>query len=469
MASSTFATSFAHPRSLRSSRDDWNMFLGADSNIASRLFSKVCPSSSRKSSHDKFTMVPISNFNAASSSRSINSISSTSSIKVSFKNLQNEVIEMIHAKLMRSRFFSLHELLKEKSSAPKDAEMTEESSCMHLFNFSKMTRDDFIRLATEDKTESRALQAKIASADDHELNTFVTLVHNTLPELIVNAYGNYVVQQAVLRSNHLTEVVVAYCTENFELLAANEYSSRVMQEIANVCKKFRLHVFDWFSKHLHLAIDSVPAVFLLTSALSASFDPEEFQALTSLVMSYNSESKIFKQKLYKRVLISFLENCSDTHFDAVCSAYRVTSRPLVFLDDKFGALIMLTLIQRGHAPTLDCLCKLISFQMEALFCTKFFKFLFFKLAKENRSSKAATLARLNESLAKIPYHHLQKILEQKASATFFCFLVASTLNTNEVERLESIKSAVRNNGFERLLLHNKPACSASTGDFDFEC
>ena len=367
-----------------------------------------------------------------------------------FSEKQESLIELLRSRLLKSRFYSINELHKPKN--PKkplsdEALSSELKTKLHalLLNSDK---EEFIRLCIDDRQVSRALQIFIESCEDQVFTAVLKPIEDSIPDLIYHPLGNYALQIAAKRSPRIMERIENYCLSRLLELLNDEFASRVMQTIAEISPVFRKKILDWAGLNLGLLMETLPAVFALTAAISSTQSPGEFACIRSEILSQSARNYI-KNRYFKRILMSFLEKCDESDIDRACKIYSIDKQLLAYLNDKFGAFIVVAIIRRGHRRVIDLFLKYLNSNMLDLYGTKFFKFLFFRLIRDTGLSPA-----MLTSLATMHRDHVKAATDTRAACLFFCYLVVATLapeHSNALIQIERVSNSY--DQLRDLLLH----------------
>jgi small basic protein len=351
-------------------------------------------------------------------------------LEAQFEELRSLLVAEIRPMLMHDRYFSIHELHKEKASRRSVIEhialdqLSSESAEELGVVLENVDPQTFLQLCTKEKSVSRALQIYIACAPIEKLASVSCMVKLGLKALLKDPFGNYVVQQTCKRDPGTVAILEELVWENFPSLVRDEYASRSMQGLAQLSRSFRSKVFVWFRDHLEEMIECIPAIFLLISAFSSADTPSEFKPFTERVIDPMTR-KLITNKNFKRILACFLEHCDQRDLEHVCMIFKLRSKVFTLLDDKYGSLLLVAVLQRGQNAVLKVFLGLLRNDLQQLFQTRFFKSSFFKLAKP--PSPAWVSTEMHLALLAMPFELFTKVTAARASRYFYCFLIVVTL------------------------------------------
>lgn len=347
-----------------------------------------------------------------------------------FEERRSLLVGELRTILMHDRYFSIHELHKEKAprrsvieQIPLD-QLTSESAEKLGVVLQNIDPQTFLQLCTKEKNVSRALQIYIACAPVEMASRISQIVKINLKVLLKDQFGNYVVQQICKRESGIVPILEELVWKNFPSMVRDEFASRSMQGLAQLSGSFRSKIFVWYKDHLEEIIECVPAIFLLISAFSSAETPSEFKPFTERVNDPMTR-KLITNKNFKRILACYLEHCDLSEVEHVSSIFKLRSKIFTLLDDKYGSLLLVAVLQRGQNAILKTYLSLLRNNLQQLFQTKFFKSFFFKLAKPPTPTWISF--EMHEALLDMPLELFKKVTAARASRYFYCFLLAVTL------------------------------------------
>lgn len=347
-----------------------------------------------------------------------------------FEELRCALVGELRSILMHDRYFSIHELHKEKAPRrsviehiPLD-QLTSESAEKLGVVLQNVDPQTFLQLCTKEKSVSRALQIFIACAPVEKVTSVSQMVRLNLKVLLKDQFGNYVVQQICKRDPGIVSILEELVWKNFSILVRDEFASRSMQGLAQLSWSFRSKIFVWYKDHLEEIIECVPSIFLLISAFCSAETPSEFKPFTERVNDPMTR-KLITNKNFKRILACYIEHCEQSEVEHICTIFKLRSKIFTLLDDKYGSLLLVAVLQRGQNAILKTYLSLLRYNLQQLFQTKFFKSFFFKLAKS--PTPAWITLEMHHALLDLPFEVFIKLTGERSSRYFYCFLLAVTL------------------------------------------
>jgi len=381
-----------------------------------------------------------------------------------FSDLKNAMLTRLKQLLQHSKFYSLHDVLKQKESAKKEKPVGNkqediESAAAYAVLLAKKSGDanaDDIKLGQ--KPASKVLQAAIAEYSESEVNELLELINTNFIHMITEPSGNYVVQQAMRRSHTLAKSVAEYCLENLHELVKNEFASRVMQALVEISPEFRRSVFEWYAQDTNSLLDSLPSVFLLAAALSKSEGHAEFKILRDHILS-SQNKRLMANKFFRRLLVIFVDKCDRADLEVVYRTYKMAHHLPNLLNDKFGTLVLLAMLLREHRPLERLVVSQIKTNLPDLFQTKFFKLFVFRLIKSQ--GNWSLVKNINEALTSAPKESLSLALSSPEATYFYCALLVCTAEPPQRLLLVSLQALLeRPTALRRALVQPQGLLSA---------
>ena len=359
--------------------------------------------------------------------------------------LLNEVIEIIRIKLKGNPCFSVHDIINHnktlyQSKMPRQLGLNSEGkkgettldlalyeTKIHNMLLAAYSEKELIYQATSDPQTSYELQLVMQMTGKRIDDVAKNITYNFVRQLIDHQHGSYVLQQLVKLSEEVRHLAIGYCMTKFDELYDDAYASRCMQLLAVYSKQFRLFLFNWLNRNLERAVSSPPAVFLLTNCMGRSSSHEELENTKIIMLREKISGKMFSSRYFKRMLVSFLENSRLKTVDEFVVLNQLDKSIKLLLNDKFGALILDSIIKHGEVKVLNRLCLMLATDLHGLFRTKYFKLFFYKTAKYAKESNRVLHNLLMNSLRRATPQSVRRVLSKEDSKTFLIFLLLITI------------------------------------------
>lgn len=336
-------------------------------------------------------------------------------------SLADQINALVKDKLKNDKYFRIDDATKKEKS--NFGNVVEAAGATYSFDSIKplVIKKDFAKLCMSEKDVSVSFQAYIETCSEEEIQQICEWVSLNLASIITHQFGNYIVQKLIKRSASCLKNVVDYCQDKFLDLASNEYSSRVMQTLVEINPEFRSFALKCFKADLTKYAQSISAVFLLSVAIRCSKKDSEFEFIRDALL--RNPKKWLVNKYFKRIIVSYLQNCSGKSLDLVFRGLQIESRLFKYLDDKYSCYMLLMFIERHHELAKSMILKRIQSDLKGLLSTKFFRFFFSKILK---CAEPQFLQSMSEELfTKSQQANFEKQFSMD-SFYFFAFMVANS-------------------------------------------
>ena len=96
-------------------------------------------------------------------------------------------------------------------------------------------------------------------------------------------------------------------------------------------------------------------------------------------MLTEDRDNLFKSKYFKRVLVSYIEYCSQAQMHKIARIIQVVEYLPEYLNDKFASFIILMFLKRLYEPVMNKLAESIQYSLKALLWKKHYKFVMMKV------------------------------------------------------------------------------------------
>ena len=309
----------------------------------------------------------------------------------------------------------------------------------HEFNIDT----DILDYCIAEKSYNMAFQTFILQCDESTLRLIVSKVNEQLFTIIGDVYGNYLVQKLMVRSKPFLVHIQAICQKHFAHLAQNEYSSRVLQALVQMRPSFRAFVYEFFKNNMIFGVSKISVTFTLLTAMKCSESSQEFYFIEKLL---ESNMKLLECKLFKRVLIGYIQFADDSAtLDRIWKLLSGVS----FFQAKFGALILLMLVKRGHQKAMRMICEDVTTSLPSLLSKRYFKLVAEKLLHPKYFPIQSLIS---TALKQISFETLEEIrCSSKANFYFVVYLIISSYSKESDK--EPLKRFIQQleNRFGRLL------------------
>ena len=306
--------------------------------------------------------------------------------------------------------------LVKKGSEKEDSDLSEElSRNLDWIQKEFSVKSNILDYCYNDKNLNISFQHFIKICCPKTLDIIVSKVNEHLYTIMYDKYGNYLIQKLLERDLSFRSEIEGICKFNFAEMAENEYSSRVLQALASVSPSFRRFVNQYFKENIEFAISKISVTFVLLITMKYSESSTEFYYIEELFIS---NPMLFEYKLFKRILIAYIQFADDMRI-----VHRIWKRLSgvtfgSFFDLKFGALILLMLVKRGHQKAMKKIALKFRTTLPSLLNRRYFKLVAEKLLQPKYSPIHPIIS---QQLQQIPFETLDQI--HASSPTDFYFVV----------------------------------------------
>lgn len=248
---------------------------------------------------------------------------------------------------------------------------------------------EFLELACGDKSTSMQLQSTILSCGDEEVKEYTEYGKKSYSSLLTERYGSFVLQKLIRRSVAFAGFVKKQLQEDFSKYAMNEFSSRIIQILAENDGEFLEVVLNQFCLKWRKLLKSISAVFCISACIKLVPQRCHDRILDLLVKDAHV---MLRSKHHKRILVSFLDVCSHQHLDAI---YRILihQRSLTeVFNDKYLVYISKCFVRRRHIGFLQTLMDFFKYHIEEIRAAKYFKFFLVKINEPDTLEQYKSIA-----------------------------------------------------------------------------
>ena len=211
------------------------------------------------------------------------------------------------------------------------------------------TQNQLLNWAIGERQASIQMQKISLDCSSESLAKLSQFVAKTLSILIMHKFGNYLVQNCIKRDKTLRKNVRYYCEANFSRLIKDQYGSRVLQVLVQESNSYRKKIMEVFKTELGVYLRSISAVFFINSAICLCKEETERDIVTPYLAS--NRKRWLHVKYFKKILITYIENCSEEGLDYVFELTRITQNFGGYLLDKYMTIVIYKFIERNHLPT----------------------------------------------------------------------------------------------------------------------
>ena len=285
-----------------------------------------------------------------------------------------------------------------------------------------------LEILSDESSIQKLINFTVTSLRPEELKPLIGFTSAGLKTALNSLSGNELVQEVCQRSPEFRTVVTEYCIKNLSPLIYSESAAKTIFMLAKFEPNFRKKVCNWLTENFSESIEKNSVLYFFISCFKHSKSSIDFNGLLN-VMTSTLPGHITENKNFKKLLITYVDICSESELDKIFERLDVKNKMMDWLDDKFLALVLFSFINRRHLETKVLFNNLVARCLFDLVQCRFFKSLFFRLPK--LTSDQAYIFEINNSLLSLPDDHYKEICSKEDLFYFFVALIVITSNQQE--------------------------------------
>ena len=268
-----------------------------------------------------------------------------------------------------------------------------------------------------------------------ELQQIVRLARLQIDRLVSTKAGSYLSKALICRSEEFHSFIVSYCMQNLKQMACCDFSCRLLRTVLRRHVPMRPLVLRMFEEDFHLCLEAFPSIFLLTEAIRLSNDPLEFDFILQRLL--REPFRLLSSRYFKRVLVTFVEHCSEKQLAAVERCLDIPEMMGKHLNDKFLTLILIMIGFRNPLSCLNSLEVWVHWAPHQLGKAKYFMLFAQRLVDTHLRSH--WMARLHSILVRLQLNAFGRRVPREAAPehTLFLFLDYLILSTWNAQQFNS--------------------------------
>ncbi len=243
---------------------------------------------------------------------------------------------------------------KFNKNADRQEQIRHVLSKLHATEWRDFGTENFLTLATKSRVESSALQLYV---DESELSAhFEDLVYRSRKALMADKLGCHVLRRVVLKSSALRSSVLATARLRLLEYSSCEHSSRVLQVLVRIDEPLRIECLDMLCRQWKFLAAHISAIYLYTVCLELT--PNTHWIFTEFRKVFFSNLEfVLKSKNSKRLLVSYLEYCSEFDLALFCDALGFRTFFVKRMDDKYMVYIFSVFLAREYEEAVNILAS----------------------------------------------------------------------------------------------------------------
>lgn len=339
--------------------------------------------------------------------------------------LDNKEFEFSKVSKVRSNHGSAQALIAENSSLY-------EGSFASKFGVGLESLSDraLFEMCIKSKAVSYELQSFIENCQEIWIPALAKRIIKWIPSLLKHPFGNYVVQRLLLRSEYVRKATSQHCLQNLKEYAVNEFSSRVMQALAETDIFFRREIIQCATRHFVEFSQNISATLLVCACIRVSGGSSELDRLVEVVLYYFAKPADPNGYLLRHV-VALVRVCPLNALVRIFGILKNQSLQDSILRCKKRLMVLVALLNRNFEPA-NFFLKQILDQIGTwnAIHTRYFTYLAKKLERfEGESYEGTAISRIFRHIVSCPA--VIQMLVQEFSSTkkpshqllYICYLL----------------------------------------------
>ena len=309
----------------------------------------------------------------------------------------------------------LNQLLNKKvTKRAEDASMIIEDMPVDSGDYSLA---DLLDMTVQSKESSMVVQSYLKCQSKAKLNAAAGFLMQHLDEIVLNKFGNYVIQYLVEIHKPSLEYTAKLTLFNFVKYAENEYGSRIMQKLSTLSPHFCYNALRLFWKYFDHLIKNITGSILLSKLISAAPCEDDF----GFVLGILETNKDYLRKAYFNRMLSTLVSCCSEHMlDQVVA--QIKNHIWVLMNDKFGNYVLQIIVERGHVFATSLIKTICLKNYNIILIRKYPKFLLIKITELDVSGQFCSEMIYN--VVNMDAYLVLQIFEKRDSSMLFLLFLS---------------------------------------------
>jgi Pumilio-family RNA binding repeat len=276
---------------------------------------------------------------------------------------------------------------------------------------------DLLEMTVQSKESSMLVQSYLKCQSKAKLNAAAGYLMQHLDEIVLNKFGNYVIQYLVEIHKPSLEYTAKLTLFNFVKYAENEYGSRIMQKLSTLSPHFCYNALRLFWKYFDHLIKNITGSILLSKLISAAPCEDDF----AFVLGILDTNKDYLRKAYFNRMLSTLVSCCSEHMlDQVVA--QIKNHIWVLMNDKFGNYVLQIIVERGHGFATNLIKTICLKNYNIILIRKYPKFLLIKITELDVSGQFCSEMIYN--VVNMEAYLVLQIFEKRDSSMLFLLFLS---------------------------------------------
>ena len=328
-----------------------------------------------------------------------------------------EIRQMLESLLSQFRHLICYDLRSHTGKIPIVAATDNDATVLRQPGyFAMLSSKNLLIFCTESKSLSIEFQNHLRECSFSEVFEVSQKLSPFLSQLITHELGNYVIQRLASRDTTFQERLAAFCYRSLSKIINNEFASRVMQLLVELCPTFRENLQQAIAFHPDLGLGSNAAVYVVNTCIRHATSSSESKYILDWL---RRNPNLIWKKGFQKLLTQFVMYCSETQLDEVFLEIEIEKYTESYMKVKLMGFILVNLVQRNHRPTIDALKQAFNNDPTFALTTVCFKLMISKSWAEQVSATSKNLSEILTSLSKSKRRRLCKKSHSRAIGYFY--------------------------------------------------
>jgi hypothetical protein len=285
-------------------------------------------------------------------------------------------------------------------------------------------------MCTKAKSMSCEIQEFIKNCQEGLIPLIAQRVINLIPYLLKHPLGNYVLQRLLIRSDDIRTATSRICLRNLKEHAMDEFSSRVMQTLAESDEFFRTEIIKCATTHFIEFSNSISATLLVCACIRVTGASRNFAKLVDAVL-YQFAQPIDPNSYLLRHVVAVARVCSLNSLVKIFNILKTQCQNDSIFRCKKRLMVLVALLNRNFEPAnlyLNGLLRQVG-TWNAI-NTKYFTYLAKKLDRVDEALyEGSSLARIfrhilsSQTVMRILIHDLGSPRKPSHQSLYICYLL----------------------------------------------
>lgn len=291
-----------------------------------------------------------------------------------------------------------------------------------------------LRCCIDSKEDSLSLQQQLMQYPQDIIKHICQVLEPHILELLTHQYGSYILQRLASRDSDIAEKIIKCCKGNLISIMHNNYGSRVLEHMLKLDTGFRRYLGKFFTDLPEVGIKSKPFTHVVVACIRYSTENSELGFVVRILKSHPG---LIWRKRFLKILVNYSQLCTCDQLDELFNRAMVESYLISYLNIKVGAILIATIVVRGHLKTVYAIQAAIRTKASCLLMANSFTLLISNLFEKPGIVAAQ---KIRESLALLDISQIRTLQTSSQSRQSYFDLTLRVLEASKSSRLNNFLS-----------------------------